>query len=363
MMAKKLLEKAGLIHLPPAPARSPLPEGVIGGDADAAKAKTAPGSMLQFMTEQSAAVKEAEALRGRLAGCGGALPPRRLDPATVRVSVWANRHEHSYQDAGFLALKADIAAAGGNVQPIKVRPVAAMMGGQGRAKMVAAGVGRSNPPAASDQFEIVYGHRRHRACLELGLPVLALVENLAEQQLFVEMERENRSRKDLSAWEQGMMYARALDQGLYPSNRQLAQAIGRDLGDIGKALSLARLPLAVVQAFRSPLDLQYRWAKPLADAQQRDPEGLVARARALKSQVDKRTPKQIFEALVDAAPAAARAVPADIGIRVAGRQVAVVASDASGHTVVRFAKALPQEQRRALADAVAQFLAGQDRAD
>jgi ParB family chromosome partitioning protein len=362
-MAKKLLEKAGLIHLPPAPARTPLPEGVRGSDADASKAKTAPGSMLQFMTAQSAAVKEAEALRERLAGFEGALPTRRLDPATVRVSVWANRHDDSYQDAGFLALKADIAAAGGNVQPIKVRPVAMAVPGQGRMPLAAAGVGRSNPPAAAGQFEIVYGHRRHRACLELGLPVLALVEHLAEQQLFVEMERENRSRKDLSAWEQGMMYARALDQGLYPSNRQLAQAIGRDLGDIGKALSLARLPLAVVQAFRSPLDLQYRWAKPLADAQQRDPEGLVARARALKLQVDKRTPKQNFEALADGAPAAARATPADIGIRLAGRQVAVVSSDASGHTVVRFAKALPQDQRRTLADAVEQFLARQGRAD
>lgn len=364
-MAKKLLEKAGLIHLPPAPARTPLPEGAIGSDADASKAKTAPGSMLQFMTAQSAAVKEAEALRERLAGFEGALPTRRLDPATVRVSVWANRHDDSYQDAGFLALKADIAAAGGNVQPIKVRPVVVSVTviGQGRATVVEAGVGRSNPPAALEQFEIVYGHRRHRACLELGLPVLALIENLAEQQLFVEMERENRSRKDLSAWEQGMMYARALDQGLYPSNRQLAQAIGRDLGDIGKALSLARLPLAVVQAFRSPLDLQYRWAKPLADAQQRDPEGLVARARALKSQVDKRTPKQIFEALASGAPVAAQSAPADIGVRLAGRQVAVVSSDASGHTVVRFAKALPQAQRRALADAVEQFLAGQGKAD
>ncbi|MDO9283983.1 MAG: ParB/RepB/Spo0J family partition protein [Aquabacterium sp.] len=366
-MAKKLLEKAGLIHLPPAPARTPLPDGVVGSDADAAKAKTAPGSMLQFMTAQSAAVKEAEALRERLAGFEGALPTRRLDPATVRVSVWANRHDDSYQDAGFLALKADIAAAGGNVQPIKVRPVLAAGvaptgGGLARTALVEGGVGRSNPPAALEQFEIVFGHRRHRACLELGLPVLALVENLAEQQLFVEMERENRSRKDLSAWEQGMMYARALDQGLYPSNRQLAQAIGRDLGDIGKALSLARLPLAVVQAFRSPLDLQYRWAKPLADAQQRDPEGLVARARALKSQVDKRTPKQIFEALADGAPVAARTTPADIGIRLAGRQVAVVSSDPSGHTVVRFAKALPQDQRRALADAVEQFLAGPGRA-
>jgi ParB family chromosome partitioning protein len=188
--------------------------------------------------------------------------------------------------------------------------------------------------------------------------------------MFVEMERENRSRKDLSAWEQGMMYARALDQGLYPSNRQLAGAIGRDLGDVGKALSLARLPAAVVQAFRSPLDLQYRWAKPLADAQQRDPDGLVARARALKAQVDQRTPKQIFQALVAADAAALSAmvsatanvpptVPADIGVRVAGRQLALVTSDDAGNTLVRFAKPLARERRLALAEALETFLARQ----
>lgn len=363
-MAKKLLEKAGLIHLPPAPARSAAPEGLAGGESDASKAKTAPGSMLQFMTAQSAAVREAEALRERLAGFDGALPTRRLDPQTIRVSLWANRHDDSYQDGGFLALKADIAAAGGNVQPIKVRPVpAGVAGGQGGAAGLSMEVGPSNPARAGQRFEIVYGHRRHRACLELSLPVLALVEDLAEQQLFVEMERENRARKDLSAWEQGMMYARALDQGLYPSNRQLAQAIGRDLGDIGKALSLARLPLAVVEAFRSPLDLQYRWAKPLADAQQRDPDGLVARARALKSQADKRSPKQIFERLVDAGSVTAARAPTDIGIRLAGRQVAVVSSEPGGKTVVRFGKALPPQQRQALAAALEKFLAGQGAAD
>lgn len=363
-MAKKLLEKAGLIHLPPAPARTALPDGLAGSELDASKAKTAPGSMLQFMTAQSAAVKEAESLRERLSGFEGALPTRKLPATAVRVSTWANRHDDSYQDADFLALKADIAAAGGNVQPIKVRPVTVTVALAGRAGQgAAAGVGPSNPPGGGVSFEIVYGHRRHRACLDLGLPVLALVEDLGEQQLFVEMERENRARKDLSAWEQGMMYARALDQGLYPSNRQLAQAIGRDLGDIGKALSLARLSLAVVQAFHSPLDLQYRWAKPLADAQQRDPEGLVARARALKPQASKRSPKQIFEALVaDAAPAAA-ALPADIGVRVAGKQVALVSSDGRGHTVVRFAKTLPLDRRQALAQALAQFMAGKHEAD
>ena len=362
-MAKKLLEKAGLIHLPPAPARSALPDGALGSEVDASKAKTAPGSMLQFMTAQSAAVKEAESLRERLAGFEGALPTRRLPATAVRVSAWANRHDDSYQDAGFLALKADIAEAGGNVQPIKVRPVTGLgtdpikgRAGQG----AAAGVGQSNPPADGILYEIVFGHRRHRACLDLGLPVLALVEVLGEQQLFVEMERENRARKDLSAWEQGMMYARALDQGLYPSNRQLAQAIGRDLGDIGKALSLARLPLAVVQAFASPLDLQYRWAKPLADAQQRDPDGLVARAKALKTQAGKRSPKQIFEALAAGESAAATAWPADISVRLAGKQVAVVSSDSQGHTLVRFAKTLPLQRRQALAAALARFLSAQD---
>ena len=377
-MAKKLLAKAGLIHLPPAlPSALPaaaaplgtgpgLPAGLASdpaglGEADAGRAKTAPGSMLQFMTAQSAAVREAESLRERLAGFEGALPVRRLDPHSVRASTWANRHEDTYRDADFLALKTEIAAAGGNVQPIKVRP-----------RLVAGpGVGPSNPPGAralptqatGALYEIVFGHRRHRACLELGLPVSAMVEDLPEQQMFVQMERENRARKDLSAWEQGMMYARALDQGLYPSNRQLASAIGRDLGDIGKALSLARLPLAVVQAFASPLDLQYRWAKPLGDAQQRDPEGLVLRARALKAQVDKLGPKQIFDALIGAAPAQGRAAaPADITVRVAGKAVAVVGADAQGHTQVRFAKALKAEQRQALATALEQFLAGQGRA-
>ena len=355
-MAKKLLEKAGLIHLPPAPARSALPDGAGGTDADTSKAKTAPGSMLQFMTAQSAAVKEAENLRERLAGFEGALPTRRLTPTAVRASAWANRHDDSYQDADFLALKADIAEAGGNVQPIKVRPLAA----QGRAGQGGtAGVGPSNPPVDGLLYEIVFGHRRHRACLDLGLPVLALVEDLGEQQLFVEMERENRARKDLSAWEQGAMYARALDQGLYPSNRQLAQAIGRDLGDIGKALSLARLPLAVVRAFASPLDLQYRWAKPLADAQQRDPDGLVARAKTLKAQPGKRSPKQIFEALAAADPGAASSAPTDISVRLAGKQVALVSCDSQGHTLVRFAKTMPLERRQALAAALASFLSTQ----
>jgi ParB family chromosome partitioning protein len=345
-MAKKLLEKAGLINLPPRadkPAPAPVP-----GEVDAAKAKTAPGSMLQFMTVQSAAIQEAETLRERLAAFDGALPTRRLDAAAIQPSRWANRHELSMAGPDFDALKQDIQAAGGNVQPIKVRPVGP----------VERGVGPSNPPGSA-AYEIVYGHRRHRACLELGLPVLAAIEPVSEQQLFVEMERENRARKDLSAWEQGCMYARALDAGLYPSNRQLAMAIGRDLGDVGKAITLARLPQVVVDVFQSPMDLQFRWAKPLADLQQRDPDALVVRAKALREQRNGLSPKELFGRLVNppqgVGPSNPPEAPAEIAVR-AGHQSAVVGTDAKGRTVVRFDVALDEAKRQALVSLVERFL-------
>lgn len=339
-MAKKLFEKAGLIQMPIAVPKEPQTPAA----AEEPRAKTAPGSMLHFMTAQSTAIKEAETLREELARFDGAMPVRSLDPRTVRPSVWANRHAASFEGPDFAALKDEIAGAGGNVQPIKVRPIDG-------------GVGPSNPGEPPMQYEIVFGHRRHRACLELGLPVLAMVEAVDEQALFVAMERENRARKDLSAWEQGMMYARALDAGLYGSNRQLAAAIGRDLGDVGKALTLARLPKAVVDAFNSPLDLQFRWAKLLNDAQQKDPDGLMARAKTLTERSEALSAKQVLERLIDTAtPAAAPAALPDLIVQHQRERIAVVGSDDQGRTVVRFDRRLDAAQRAALADAIAKFL-------
>ena len=127
-MARKLLEKAGLVQVPPSMAR-PAEDAAPG---DAGRAKTAPGSMLHFMTSQSAAVREVETLREQLAAFDDALPVRRLDPRRIRASAWANRHPASFEGAEFAALRDEIAASGGNVQPIKVRPVGSGVGGLDR---------------------------------------------------------------------------------------------------------------------------------------------------------------------------------------------------------------------------------------
>lgn len=147
-------------------------------------------------------------------------------------------------------------------------------------------------------YEVVFGHRRHKACLELKLPVLAIVEDLSDENLYIQMDRENRGRVDLSPWEQGAMYVRALDSGLFPSNTKLAAAIGVDLSNVGKSIALARLPDTVVAAFNSPLDLLLRWAPSLKHSHQTDPEGILLRARGLTEDTKFRTPVEVFEQLI-----------------------------------------------------------------
>lgn len=270
-MGKKLLEKASLV---PGVRQAASPEVIPMVKAP----RTAPGTMMTFMTAQSDTLAENEQLRDRVVELERGERLRELDPAVIAPSRWANRHDTSFRSAEFESLKADIAAAKGNVQPIRVRRA------QGRID--------------GTEFELIYGHRRHRACAELGLPVLAQIVDATDQELFEQMERENRSRSDLSAWEQGAMYRRALDDGLYPSLRQLAESLDVDPSLVSKSVALARLPAEVVSAFERPVDIQFRWAAPLTAAVEKDAAALITMATKLARDGGNRTAKQVFELLV-----------------------------------------------------------------
>jgi len=344
-MARKMFEKAGLIPGLQAATKSVGSTGDIASAAEPPKAKTAPGTMMGFLTAQSGVAQEAEALKARVKSLEEEAPLRKLDPSSVRPSKWANRHEASFLTAEFQELKADIAAAGGNVQPIKVRPVAVLNGST-----------LPDGPA----FELIFGHRRHRACVELGLPVLAAIEEASDVSLFEQMERENRGRKNLSAWEQGTMYRRALDDGLYSSLRRLAEGLGVDVSLVSKGVSLARLPDAVIAAFQSPLDIQFRWASPLTEAMQKDPDGTLARARTIAETPGDLTAATILSKLVGLAePPPGRATTQAITISKAGKVAAKLTEDAKGRAVVRFeAGALPESRRKALVKVIEDFLKG-----
>ncbi|WP_090142690.1 ParB/RepB/Spo0J family partition protein [Limnohabitans sp. DM1] len=226
---------------------------------------TAPGQALQNSL-----------LRNELEKWSGASPVRPLDPKLIQRSKWANRHELSYQDEEFIALKEDIQSCGGNVQPIKVRPL----------------------PGQKDRYEVVFGHRRHQACLDLDIPVLSMIADVDDVELFIDMDRENRQRKDMRPYELGVMYNRALKEKIFPSAKKMSEATGAHLGTMGKALVLARLPDYVIEAFPSPLDLQYRWADLLDQAVKERPEETNEIARSIKGEKLGYSSKEVFERLV-----------------------------------------------------------------
>ncbi|MDP9900836.1 ParB/RepB/Spo0J family partition protein [Variovorax ginsengisoli] len=332
------------------PGSEVLPSPVEGGGAPTrdvpAGAKpltpprTGPGSMLAFMAQESVVHKEVLQLRERVAAFDGAEIARRLDPTTIAASRWANREEAHFATDAFAKLKDEIATAGGNVQPIKVRPIADRPTGD-----------------AAPVFEIVYGHRRHRACLELGIPVLALVQQVMEDvDLFVEMERENRNREDLSAWEQGVMYMRALEQGLFPSAKQLGIAIDRDMSNISRAMALAKLPAEVVRAFGSPLNLQFRWATLLKDAHQRDPEGLLSMARDIASRQPRPAPAEVFAILTGSTTRKANGGTSQEWTDAAGKPLASLTVDKRGRVTVVFDQVLDDAQRRRLSKMLDTFV-------
>lgn len=289
-------------------------ETLAAAPAPVDRPRTAMGAISASIAMGRGVEAENRDLRAKLERFEDATIVEFLDPKRIKPSRFANRHELSFAGAEFEGLKAEIQAAGRNVQPIKVRRVG--QGGDGQ-----------------DEYEIAFGHRRHRACLELGLPVAAIVEVLTDAQLFTEMERENRERQDLSPWEQGVMYKRAIDDGLFPSLRRLATSIGAQVGNVSTAIQLASLPPEVIEAFPSPLSLQFRWGAALKAAIDKSPDDVLVQARELAAMTPKLPAKEVLARLTGVGASTTREAPAQITCK--GKVVGVWDKDPKGNVSVQ----------------------------
>lgn len=176
-----------------------------------------------------------------------------LDPLLVAEPAHLRfRAPKAYVDAGFAKLKQSIANRGVNVQPIKVRP---LQGGT---------------------HELVFGWRRLRACLELGLPVAVVVQEMTGTRVVEELDASNDDNQ-VSVYERGCLYEAALNAGFYPSRRRLAEALGRELRDVADAATVAQLPKVVLERIADPRVLKVSIAKRIAAAAAADPEAIERR--------------------------------------------------------------------------------------
>lgn len=205
-----------------------------------------------------------EVLKAELDVFKASKPTLKLRPEDVQASVWANRHQDSFLTSEFTSLKAEIESAGENIQPIKVRAL------------------KEPNPLTGARYEIVFGHRRHRACLDLGIGLNAIVDDVNEKELFIQMDRENRERADLRPYEQGAMYLRALESGLFSSLRLLCKDVGADPSNVSKSISIAKLPEAILDCFESRLDIQTHWGTAIKAALEKEPDLLSLRVESIK---------------------------------------------------------------------------------
>lgn len=282
-----------------------------------------------------------------LAGQGATLPPTLafLDPECIGPSSFANRLAYNWQTKSFQELKQSIGQAGGNEQPVIVRPAAA---------------------GAPAMYEIVTGHRRHRACADLGLKVKAVIEVTSDRDLVVRMSNENGKRKDLSPYERGCEMKRALDAGLFENQVQLSAVLDVDPSTLGKWLRLAELPSEVVEAFRSPAVININWGAALHEALDKDRSGVIERAVAIRTSGHSGDPNVVFDRLVGKPLVnSAGSEPTQIVVKVGRKRFAVISvpppSDSQGVTV-QFARGAiePDVLRGVLEQMAAQVGGGKD---
>lgn len=262
---------------------------------------------------------------------GGAIVE--IAPEMVEGSFAADRFAEA-ADPAFEALKQSIAEHGQEV-PILIRPL----------------------PGQTGRYQAAYGHRRLRACRQLGRKVKALIRPLSDAELVVAQGLENAARVDLSFIEKAV-FAQSLGQRGFDRATIMA-ALATDKTELSKMLSaIAGLPAGIVRAIGpAPRAGRRRWLQLAGSLGRKDAlarvEALVADPAFASLATDLR-----FTMALDAATAspAEKALAAPVRMTVKGAFGVPVAE--VEETAARLSVTIDRRENRAFADYVVRKLVG-----
>lgn len=168
------------------------------------------GSVARSLGDLKAKAGEAEKLEEKLRDGSHVIE---LDPEKVDPSFLPDRLDVS--DDTFSSLK-DAIAENGQMSPILVRP----------------------NPGKSGRYQVAFGHRRLKACFELGITVKAIVKELSDTALLIAQGQENSERTDLSFLERALFAKKLESQGF---GREVAMAaLGIDKTELSRLIAVVR---------------------------------------------------------------------------------------------------------------------------
>jgi ParB family transcriptional regulator, chromosome partitioning protein len=176
-----------------------------------------------------------------------------LDPTDLVETRFRDRDERGFIDDDFAELVLSIKNEGQR-QPIEVRKSKEEVG----------------------KYDVVFGHRRARACRTLGIKVRAIVVDVSDLELVIRMDAENAKRANLSPIENARKYRLWIEIGLM-THQDIAERIGKDRSVVTKILGLNEIPGDILSVFEDPRQISLREGTKLVAALRRP--GVLEHAR------------------------------------------------------------------------------------
>lgn len=258
-----------------------------------------------------------------------------IAPELVHPPKVSSRHASAFSGQDFEQLLHSVKLAGRNVQPILVRRLHEKQG----------------------HFEILFGERRHRACLQAGIQVYAIVdESTDDESAFFNTLHENQGRRQLTPLELGRQVRSGLARGIFATQDDAAQKLARNKSIVSRAVDVASLPDDVIDAFQLPHQLQYRYAKLLVDAVEADPVLVIA--EAVKIQAEKiEDPKVVLSRLLGAVgqKVAPLNIKPPMGLEFEGQEFGKLSFGSDGSAQINLFGELDELQHEILISSIQRF--------
>jgi ParB family chromosome partitioning protein len=256
-----------------------------------------------------------------------------VDPALIRDSAHRDRDERGFGDAGFLELVNSIRDEG-QLAPVALRRL----------------------DEAMTIYEVVFGHRRVRACRSLGRKVRAVIFDGDDKALVRRMLIENAIRRDLSPVEKARAWQRLLTSGLF-TRQELSATLQVTPQQISNVVVLAALPAELLELVGDWRELGINTGRRLLAAWEgagcRLPADLAERVRVGGGSAAKRA--QLLARGLAAVGQGMGERDSELIRAKDGRKLARL-SRAGGQLVLRFQPDLSEELVRALARRLPELL-------
>jgi len=102
-------------------------------------------------------------------------------------------------------------------------------------------------PHGNIKYEVIFGRRRHIACLKLGIPFLAIRKEIPNvQDAIASQDAENKLRNDVSNYSNALLYQRLLADNVFKTEKELADKLRFSTSTLNELMAYAKIPEDIV---------------------------------------------------------------------------------------------------------------------